>query len=135
MLFKTWQKKRKFVKENVPVKPLGSVAETENEIRQRLKTDVNDYFSYLENLKDSEDYEKFFLVVDEMDDEVRKEYFQGSTKDFGKFLESYKGIAVAEEYRALSQKIQIEKFSPVKSSEGIDELLVAIVNLYSKISK
>lgn len=135
MLFKTWQKKRKFVKENVPVKPLGSVAETENEIRQRLKTDVNDYFSYLENLKDGEDYEKFFLVVDELDEEVRKEYFQGSTKDFGKFLESYKGIAVAEEYRALSQKIQIEKFSPVKSSEGIDELLVAIVNLYSKISK
>lgn len=135
MLFKTWQKKRKLVKENVPVKPLGSVAETENEIRQRLKTDVNDYFSYLENLKDGEDYEKFFLVVDELDEEVRKEYFQGSTKDFGKFLESYKGIAVAEEYRALSQKIQIEKFSPVKSSEGIDELLVAIVNLYSKISK
>ena len=135
LLFKTWQKKRKLIKETVPTKPLGSVAETENEIRQRLKTDINDYFSYLENLKDSEDYQKFFQTVDELDLEVRKEYFQGEKKDFGKFLENYKGIAVAEEYRTLSQKIQIEKFSPVKSSEGIDELLVAIVNLYSKISK
>ncbi|ASW72892.1 hypothetical protein IQ37_05565 [Chryseobacterium piperi] len=133
--FKTWQKKRKLIKETVPVKPLGSVAETEKEIRERLKTDVNDYFSYLENLKDSGDYKKFFETVDELDTEVRKEYFQGSSKDFGKFLESYKGIAVAEEYRTLSQKIQIEKYSPVKSSEGIDELLVAVVNLYSKISK
>lgn len=135
LLFKTWQKKRRLVKETVPSKPLGSVAETENEIRQTLKTDVNDYFSYLENLKDSEDYQKFFQTIDELDAEVRKEYFQGSAKDFVKFLESYKGVAIAEEYRTLSQKIQIEKYSPVKSSEGIDELLVAIVNLYSKISK
>ncbi|MBK1897494.1 BatD family protein [Chryseobacterium paridis] len=135
LLFKTWQKKRKLIKETVPSKPLGSVAETENEIRQRLKTDINDYFSYLENLKDGGDYQKFFQTVDELDEEVRKEYFQGSTKDFVKFLESYKGVAVAEEYRTLSQKIEIEKFSPVKSAEGIDELLVAIVNLYSKISK
>ncbi|ASK30148.1 hypothetical protein CEY12_08490 [Chryseobacterium sp. T16E-39] len=135
LLFKTWQKKRKLVKETVPLKPIGSVAETENEIRQKLRTDVNDYFSYLENLKDGKEYHKFFETVDELDAEVRKEYFQGSTKDFVKFLESYKGVSVAEEYRTLSQKIQIEKFSPVKSSEGIDELLVAIVNLYSKISK
>ncbi len=54
LLFKTWQKKRRLIKENVPVKSLGSVAETENEIRERLKTDVNDYFSYLENLKVNE---------------------------------------------------------------------------------
>lgn len=135
LLFKTWQKKRRLIKETVPVKSLGSVAETENEIRERLKTDVNDYFSYLENLKDNEDYQKFFQVVDEMDSEVRSQYFQGSGEDFGKFLESYKGSAIAEEYRNLAQRIQIEKYAPVKSSEGIEELLKAIVNLYSQISK
>lgn len=135
LLFKTWQKKRTLVKETVPSKSLGSVAETENEIRQSLKTDINDYFSYLENLKDNEDYQKFFQTVDEMDSEVRNQYFQSSAEDFRKFLEGYKGSAVAEEYRTLSQKIQIEKYAPVKSSEGMDELLKAIVNLYSQISK
>lgn len=135
LLFKTWQKKRKLVKETVPPKPLGSVAETEKEIRERLKTDVNDYFGYLENLKDSGDYLKFFHVVEELDADVRSQYFQSSAEDFRKFLESYKGNAVAEEYRNLSQRIQMEKYSPVKSSEGIDELLKAIVNLYSQISK
>jgi len=135
LLFKTWQKKRTLVKETVPSKSLGSVAETENEIRQSLKTDINDYFSYLENLKDNEDYQKFFQTVDEMDSEVRNQYFQSSAEDFRKFLERDKGSAVAEEYRTLSQKIQIEKYAPVKSSEGMDELLKAIVNLYSQISK
>lgn len=135
LLFKTWQKKRTLIKETIPSKPLGSVAETENEIRERLKTDVSDYFGYLENLKDNEDYQKFFQTVDELDSEVRNQYFQSSSEDFRNFLESYKGAAIAEEYRNLSQKIQIEKYAPVKSAEGIDELLKAIVNLYSQISK
>jgi len=132
---KLGKKKRTLVKETVPSKSLGSVAETESEIRQRLKTDINDYFSYLENLKDNEDYQKFFQTVDEMDVEVRNQYFQSSAEDFRKFLEDYKGSAIAEEYRNLSQRIQIEKYAPVKSSEGMDELLKAIVNLYSQISK
>jgi len=135
LLFKTWQKKRTLIKETIPSKPLGSVAETENEIRERLRTDVSDYFGYLENLKDNEDYQKFFQTVDELDSEVRNQYFQSSSEDFRNFLESYKGAAIAEEYRNLSQKIQIEKYAPVKSAEGIDELLKAIVNLYSQISK
>ncbi|WP_419870290.1 BatD family protein [Chryseobacterium sp. CT-SW4] len=135
LLFKTWQKKRNLVKETVPSKPLGSVAETEKEIRKRLKTDVTDYFSYLGNLKDKEDYGKFFETFDELDAEVRNQYFQSSADDFRKFLESYKGSSVAEEYRNLSQRIQIEKYSPVKSQEGMSELLNDIVNLYSQISK
>ncbi|SDQ69110.1 Oxygen tolerance [Chryseobacterium soldanellicola] len=135
LLFKTWQKKRTLIRETVPSKPLGSVAETEKEIRERLKTDVSDYFGYLENLKDNGDYQKFFQTVDELDSEVRNQYFQSSAEDFRNFLESYKGAAIAEEYRNLSQKIQIEKYAPVKSADGIDELLKAIVNLYSQISK
>ncbi|WP_370897013.1 BatD family protein [Chryseobacterium gossypii] len=137
LLYKNWQKKRAMVRETVPSGPLplGSVAETEKEIRERLKTDVNDYFSYLENLKDSGNYQKFFETVDELDQEVRSQYFQSSAEDFRKFLESYKGSSIAEEYRSLSQRIQMEKYAPVKSPEGIDMLLKAIVNLYSQISK
>ncbi|MDQ0593225.1 hypothetical protein QFZ37_001594 [Chryseobacterium ginsenosidimutans] len=135
LLFITWQKKRKRAKEIIPSKHLGSVAETENEIRENLKTDLNDYFSYLENLKDNEDYEKFFQTFEELDNEVKRQYSQSSMEDFRSFLESNKGSAIAEEYRVLSQKIQIEKYAPVKSPEGMEELLKAIVNLYSKISK
>lgn len=135
LLFKTWQKKRALVKETVPSKPLGSVAETEQEIRDLLKTDINDYFGYLENLKDHGDYEKFFVTLEELDQEVRNQYFKGSVTEFKTFLEKHKGSSVAEEYSNLQQKVQMEKYAPVKSAEGLEELLKTIVNLYSQISK
>ncbi|CAH0285420.1 BatD family protein [Chryseobacterium sp. Bi04] len=135
LLFKTWQKKRTLVRENAPSKSLGSVAETEREIKELLKTDINDYFSYLENLKDNGEYEKFFETMEELDEEVRAQYFQGSVSEFKTFLENHKGSSFAEDYGKLQQKIQIEKYSPVKSVEGLEELLKAIVNLYSQISK
>ncbi|WET51188.1 BatD family protein [Chryseobacterium indologenes] len=135
LLFKTWQKKRALVRETVSQKPLGSVAETEKEIRELLKTDINDYFGYLENLKDNGEYEKFFITLDELDQEVRNQYFQGSVAEFKTFLEKHKGSSIAEQYGRLQQKIQMEKYSPVKSQDGIEELLKTIVNLYSQISK
>ena len=135
LLFKTWQKKRTLVRETVSSKPLGSVAETEKEIKEMLKTDINDYFSYLENLKDNGEYPKFFDTLEEMDIEVRNQYPQVDSKDFRAFLENEKGSSVAEEYRNLMQRIEMEKYSPLKSSEGMEDLLKAVVNLYSQISK
>ncbi len=135
LLFKNWQKKRSLIKETVSSKSLGSVAETEKEIRERLKTDVSDYFNYLESLKNHENYDKFFETLDELDAEVRGQYFQSSVEDFRRFLENYKGPSVAEEYSNLSHRIQIEKYAPVKSMGGIDALLTDVVNLYSQISK
>ncbi|MFP3597377.1 BatD family protein [Chryseobacterium sp. SIMBA_029] len=135
LLFKTWQKKRTLVKESVEPKSLGSVAETEKEIREKLTTDVNDYFSYLENLKDNRDYQKFFETLDELDLDMRKQYFQTSSEDFTAYLESHKSASIADEYKSLLQRIQLIKYSPVQSSESMDELLKAVVNFYSQISK
>lgn len=135
ILFKSWQKKRKSSKVSVPLQPVGSVAETEREIRESLKTDINDYFSYLENLKDKGDYQKFFQTYEELDSEVRGQYSESVAADFAGFLEKYKDHTTAEEYRNLTQKIQMEKYTPVQSSEAMDALLRSIVNLYSKISK
>jgi hypothetical protein len=70
-----------------------------------------------------------------LDQEVRNQYFQGSVAEFKTFLEKHKGSSFAEEYAKLQQKIQIEKYAPVKSEGGIEELLKTIVNLYSQISK
>lgn len=135
LLFKTWQRKNRSVKETATPKTVGSVEETEREIRESQKTDINDYFSYLENLKDHSDYDKFFRTFDELDGETKKQYADGSAGDFSQTLENNYGPAVAEEYRSLIQKAQIEKYAPVKSPEAMDELLKAIVNLYSRISK
>lgn len=135
LLFKTWQKKNKLSKKIQAPMPLGSVAETENEIREKFKTDINDYFGYLENLKDNEDYQKFFQTFDELDQEVKNQYSGNPADHLTDLLEKEKGSSIAEEYRNLIQRVQVEKYAPIKSSEGMDELLSSIVNLYSKISK
>ena len=135
LLFKYWQKKRIIVKDKPTPKPLGSVAETEREIRESLKTDITDYFAYLENLKISGDYPKFFETFDEMDAEVRNQYFQSSKEDFKVFLERHNGSSVAESYQELLQKVQIEKYSPITSEDSLNDLLTDIVKLYSVISK
>lgn len=135
MVFKYWQKKQNIIKEKPSTKPLGSVAETEKEIRESLKTDINDYFAYLENLKVSGDYPKFFETFEEMDADVRSQYFQSSKEDFKVFLERQNGRSVAESYQELLQKVQIEKYSPITSEDSLNELLKDIVKLYSLISK
>ncbi len=135
MLFKYWQKKQNIIKEKPTPKPLGSVAETEKKIRESLKTDISDYFAYLENLKISGDYPKFFETFDEMDAEVRNQYFQSSKEDFKVFLERQNGSSVAESYQELLQKVQIEKYSPITSEDSLNDLLKDIVKLYSLISK
>ncbi|WP_139419707.1 BatD family protein [Chryseobacterium mulctrae] len=135
MVFKYWQKKQNIIKEKPSPKPLGSVAETEKEIRESLKTDINDYFAYLENLKVSGDYPKFFETFEEMDADVRSQYFQSSKEDFKVFLERQNGRSVAENYQELLQKVQIEKYSPITSEDFLNELLKDIVKLYSLISK
>ena len=135
ILFKYWQKKQTIIKEKPTPKPLGSVDETEKEIRESLKTDISDYFAYLENLKIAGDYPKFFETFDEMDAEVRNQYFQSSKEDFKVFLERQNGSSVAESYQELLQKVQIEKYSPITSEDSINDLLKDIVKLYSLISK
>lgn len=135
LVFRNWQKNRNIIKEKQTPKPLGSVAETEQEIRESLKTDITDYFAYLENLKISGDYQKFFETFEEMDQEVRSQYFQSSKDDFKVFLERHNGRSVAESYQELLQKIQIEKYSPLTSEDSINDLLKDIVKLYSLISK
>lgn len=134
-LFKNWQKKRNIIKEKSTSKPLGSVAETEAEMRQSLKTDIADYFAYLENLKLSAEKQKFFETFEEMDSEVRSQYFQSSKQDFISFLERHNGQDIAEDYQRLLQKVQMEKFSPLTSEESLHDLLSHIVKLYSVISK
>ncbi|MDR6515734.1 BatD family protein [Chryseobacterium camelliae] len=135
LIFRNWRRKQRKNEKAAPADSLGSVAETEEKIRESMKSDINDYFSYLENLKDSGDYQRFFQTADELDAEVRKQYQQNSSEDMRVFLESYKGTVIAEEYRNLLQKIQIEKYAPVKSAEALDDLLTGIVNFYSQISK
>lgn len=122
-------------REELRNKPLGSVAETESEIRERLKTDASDYFHFLEDLKNKEDFSQFFKTVDELDAEVRSQYFFNTESDFIAAITNFKGAKVANDYASLKQEIQICKYAPTKTTDDINILFEHIVKTYSEIQK
>lgn len=136
MLFRKWKKRTAISKKMKPDTPIiGSVAETEKEIREKLKTDYTDYYNYLAILAKDKKYNDFFKTIEELDSEVRSNMLSANNTDFISTLEQKFGRAIAEEYRILSQNIQIEKFTPLKEEANINELLGKVVKLYSEISK
>lgn len=124
-----------------PAKPLplkteiGSVAQTEEEIRKNWKNRWEDSIDYLKNLNENEDFTTFFSAYEELRSETKSNLNIGSESEFKKYLEEEKGLQFADEYRKLSEKLQIEKYAPFQSSEHIDELLKTIITLYSEINK
>ena len=135
LLFKKWQRNRDYVADNVSVSPVGSVAETESQIRQVLKADIDDYFAYLKRILDDGNDDKFFQVAEELDKEVRNDYFQNTDDSFRSFLLNHKGNSVVEEYVAFKQKLQMAKYAPIKSREEMEDLYQLLTVVYSKISK
>ena len=134
-LFRYFQKTNKKNKNTSTLPPVTTVQEKEQEIKSNLKADINDYFYYLKKLHYEKEHDLFFQTVEEMDQEVRNQYFQNSEQDFKIFLEKHQGPQTADEYRKLKQQIQIEKFAPLHDEEGMDALMEALIKLYSKISK
>jgi hypothetical protein len=98
---------------------LGSIAETEEEIRELLKQIFQIILTILKNLKIIR-LCQVFRNSGRTGSEVRNQYFQSSTKDFKTFLKAQRFYCGRIQNTA--QKIQIEKYAPVKSEEGIDEL-------------
>ncbi len=135
LLFNRMQRRSKKNNNSSSGKPLGTIAETEKEIKESLKADFSDYFSYLKLQLEQEDYAKFFSTFYELDDEMKKRFFVDRKESIADSLQKIKGTAVSEKYRNLQQRIEMEKYSPVHLKEHIAELYDEIVNLYSQIDK
>ena len=116
-------------------KNITSISETEEILRKNMSVQIDDYIEYLKKMKENKDFTKFFSTYQELNEEVKNMYSQNTEAEFRKFLEEHKGQKIAEEYRSLSEKIQIEKYAPFHSDENIDELLKSITSLYLDISK
>ncbi len=116
-------------------KDLGTIAETERELKAKEAVDTDIYVPYLQQLADNAQYDRFFETLAEMDAAFRAVFGANTTADFKVVLEQSFGQNMAENYRILQQKIQMEKFAPVHTPEHIRELLEDTRNLYSQINK
>ncbi|KIA89063.1 BatD family protein [Kaistella jeonii] len=131
--------KKKTDKRKIKTEPIirssASIAETEEIIRKKLSHQFDENIEYLKKLKENKDFETFFAAYQELNIETKNFFSVGNESEFRKYLEQNKGAQIAEQYRALSEKIQIEKFAPFHTEEHIDSILEAIISLYSDIVK
>lgn len=116
-------------------KPLGSVSETEHQIREELKADIDDYFSYLKRTAETNDSIGFFKTIDELDDIARQQYFHNSESELLDAITEFKGAETAKNYSELKQQIQMMKYAPVQSKEDLEEILEVVIKTYSEINK
>lgn len=132
--FKKWKRiqNEKAVKTS---KPLGSVAETESELRKKIQSDPADYFHYLKNLNEKGDKATFFAACSDLDNDVRKQKGKLTDTEFNAYLFENRGTEFLEKYKKIIQKIQIEKYAPHSTAEGMQNLYHDIVEIYSEIIK
>ena len=131
-------KKRKLNKKlraEMPMKSSTTIAETEALLRNNKNHHLEENIEFLKKLNENKDFEHFFIAYQELNNDT-KNYFSVETEnDFRKYLEQNKGAQIADEYRILSEKIQIERFAPFYNEEQIESLLQTIITLYSEIVK
>lgn len=112
-----------------------SIAETEEIIRKKIGHQFDENIQYLKILKENKDFETFFTAYQELNNETKNFFSVTNESEFRNYLEQNKGAHVAEQYRILSEKIQIEKYAPFHTAEHIDLILEAIISFYNEIIK
>jgi hypothetical protein len=134
--YRRWKRKSQ-EQETKKNKDFGSIAETEAEIRSQIQTEdtAKDHFYFLKNMKNNNDFSNFFQTVSELDEKVKNEAKSSSDSEFSSYLTTKFGSSVAEEYKALTQKIQMEKYAPALSNDMMNEVYHEVLNFYSKIIK
>ena len=137
LVYRSVRKRRakELQREEARNQPLGSVAETEQRIREQLKTDSSDYFHYLGEEVEKGDINQFFNTLEELDQDLRSQYFYNTESEFITALGNFNGSQAANDYSNLRQEIQICKYAPTQTQDDIRILFEHIIKTYSQLQK
>lgn len=105
------------------------------EVEKISDHDLENLFGNIRRMMREKNFDAVFGSIRELDQMVQNAYHSNSSSSFADVLEKIKGSKISEEYRVLSQKIQIEKYAPVKNEEHLNELVEISILFYSKIAK
>ena len=129
------KREKKKLKPRLVPKVSTSLAETEEIIRNNLNNHFEENIEYLKILKDNNDFTKFFSAYDDLHRETKEFYGTNTDSEFRTQLEQLKGKQISEQYRVLSEQIQIEKFAPFHAEDQMSDLYNSIHTLYAEINK
>ncbi len=116
-------------------KPIGSVAQTEELLREQWLPTIDDHINYLRKLNSEQNYSQFFIVYENLKTDVLAQLNLKSEHEFKEWLAANHGGNSVEKYRMLTEKIQIEKYAPFASEEEMNAILDTIEQLYQSIAK
>lgn len=105
------------------------------EVEKISDHDLENIFGNIRRMMREKNFDAVFGSIKELDLMVQNAYHSNSNSSFADVLEKIRGSKISEEYRVLSQKIQIEKFAPIKNEDHLNELVEISILFYSKITK
>ncbi len=108
---------------------------TSFEVEKISEHDLENIFGNIRRMMREKNFDAVFGSIKELDQMIQNAYHSNSSSSFADVLEKVKGSKISEEYRVLSQKIQIEKYAPIKNEEHLNELVEISILFYSKIAK
>jgi len=135
-LYKKRRKKRKLImQKNEASAPVETVAEAEEKLRAQSHFSLREDLQYLERIKDEKEAPKFFTVYDSMVKNFENQINTKYQESLHSYFEKNYGLQFAEDFRTLSKKISIEKYSPIFSEESLEALYLEIHQLFSIIEE
>ena len=134
--WKNSRKKRKSTIQKVANStPIETVAEAEEKLKAQHHFSFKEELIYLEKIKNNKNPKMFFSVYDNMIKDFENQIVAKSDLSFNSYFEKNYGRQFAEDFKTLSNKISIEKYSPLASEESLEELFSEIKQLFSKIEE
>ena len=132
-LFFLWIRPKKKALVTVENKPITTIREEEEKIKNLLKPGFEANLEYMKTLISNRDYSAFFATYEELQQDAEQHIQQKFGMGLKAFLENYKGSQFTEDFRNLEQQISIEKYSPIHDDSHLEELYNSITAMYSEI--
>ena len=127
------RRKEKKVLKPIPLKPITTIAEEEERIRNQIKPDFYSYFNYLNTIKVDGDFSAFFKTYEDLHHDVETYIERKSKESLKSYVQNTKGRKFFEDFKDLEKLMSIEKYAPIHDQEHLDELYHSIVKIYSEI--
>lgn len=89
-------------------------------------------YHQLKEVLETQNYTAFFDGVDQIQAKTRA-YLNTTAFNLASEIEKRYGYILADEYRTLWSKIEMEKYAPVKDEERLNQLYYEIINLHNRI--
>lgn len=99
-----------------------------------INTDLEQKYLLLKQALEENNTKTFFDTFTEIQ-KLTSEYLESTPSNLINRIEIRYGTALAENYRALLSKIEVEKYSPIIDVEQLTALYYEIINLHSQITE